>query len=204
VPPSYVNMKNSFGDTPKDVFVTSHKELQENGEKWMKDTANYCMLVATLIATVVFAAVFTVPGGNNQESGIPILLRSNWFMVFFVSDAITLFSSSTSIVIFLSILTSRYTEKDFFKSLPTKLALGLATLFISISGMVVAFSATCFLVYNNKITWAPVVIITAASIPVTFFFLLHYTLWADTFISTFSTFRSRFFFRPWPLNHRLF
>jgi uncharacterized membrane protein len=83
--------------------------LQENGEKWMKDTANYCMLVATLIATVVFAAAFTVPGGNNQESGIPILLRSNWFMVFFVSDAITLFSSSTSIVIFLSILTSRYT-----------------------------------------------------------------------------------------------
>jgi hypothetical protein len=134
------------------------------------------MLVATLIATVVFAAAFTVLGGNNQESGIPILLRNNWFMVFFVSDAITLFSSSTSIVIFLSILTSRYTEKDFFNSLPTKLAFGLATLFISIVGMVVAFSATCFLVYNSKITWAPVVIITAASIPVTFFVLLHYTL----------------------------
>ncbi|XP_059438836.1 ankyrin repeat-containing protein ITN1-like isoform X3 [Corylus avellana] len=202
VQPSYVNKKNSFGDTPRDIFIKSHKELQENGEKWMKDTANYCMLVATLIATVVFAAAFTVPGGNNQESGIPIFLRSNWFMVFFVSDAIALFSSSTSIVIFLSILTSRYTERDFFKSLPTKLAFGLATLFISIAGMVVAFSATCFLVYNSKITWAPVVIIAAASIPVTFFFLLHYTLWADTFISTFSTFRSRFFFRPF--NHRLF
>jgi hypothetical protein len=45
----------------------THKDLQKDGEKWMKDTANYCMLVATLIATVIFAIAFTVPGGNNQE-----------------------------------------------------------------------------------------------------------------------------------------
>jgi predicted membrane channel-forming protein YqfA (hemolysin III family) len=74
----------------------------------MKDTTNYCMLVATLIATVVFAATFTVPGDNNQEIGIPIFLTNNWFMVFFISDAMAMLSSSTLILIFLSILTSRY------------------------------------------------------------------------------------------------
>ncbi|KAF5465169.1 hypothetical protein F2P56_015198 [Juglans regia] len=64
--------------TSKDIFVDTHKKLQKNGEKWMKVTASSCMLVATLIATVVFPSAFTIPGGNNQE-GIPIFLESNWF-----------------------------------------------------------------------------------------------------------------------------
>jgi hypothetical protein len=43
----------------------------------MKDTTNYCMLVVTLIATVVFAAAFTILGGNNQETETPIFLKNN-------------------------------------------------------------------------------------------------------------------------------
>jgi hypothetical protein len=193
VPLSYVNMKNFEGETPKEIFIKRHTYLQKDGEKWMKDTANYCMLVATLIATVIFAAAFTVPGGSNQETGTPIFLRSNWFMVFFISDTIALYSSSTSIAIFLSILTSRYTEEDFYRSLPSKLVFGLATLFISMAGMMVAFSATCFLVYRNVRAWVPVVVITSVAVPVTSFVVLHHKLWVDTFLSTY---KSRFLFRP--------
>ncbi|XP_059436359.1 ankyrin repeat-containing protein ITN1-like [Corylus avellana] len=80
VPPSYLNQKNSNGQTPKEIFIEAHTDLQKDGETWMKDTSNYSMLVATLIATVIFAAAFTVPGGNNQETGTPIFLRSTWFM----------------------------------------------------------------------------------------------------------------------------
>ncbi|XP_042964507.1 uncharacterized protein LOC122298704 [Carya illinoinensis] len=74
VPKSYVNKLNEKGETPRDIFVRNHEKLQKNGEQWMNNTANSCMLVATLIATVVFPAAFTVPGGNNQETGIPIFL----------------------------------------------------------------------------------------------------------------------------------
>ncbi|XP_062160464.1 ankyrin repeat-containing protein NPR4-like isoform X3 [Alnus glutinosa] len=193
VPWHYVNKRNSNSQTPKEIFIKAHKDLQLDGEKWMKDTANYCMLVATLIATVIFAAIFTVPGGSNQETGTPIFLRRNWFMVFFISDAIALCSSSTSIVIFLSILTSRYTEEDFFKSLPSKLVFGLVTLFISMAGMMVAFSATCFLVYSSVKAWVPFVVITLVGIPVVLFVWLHHELWVDTFLSTY---KSRFLFRP--------
>ncbi|XP_062162588.1 uncharacterized protein LOC133869567 isoform X2 [Alnus glutinosa] len=79
VPNSFVNEKNKANKTPKEIFIEKHANLQKNGEKWMKVTANYCMLVATLIATVIFAAAFTVPGGSNQETGIPIFLRRTWF-----------------------------------------------------------------------------------------------------------------------------
>ncbi|CAA2966411.1 ankyrin repeat-containing NPR4-like [Olea europaea subsp. europaea] len=115
----------------------------------MKDTTSSCMVVATLIATVAFAAAFTIPGGNN-EIGIPVFLKNKRFTVFVISDAVAMFSLATSVMIFLSILTSRYTEDDFLFSLPVKLMVGLISLFASIVCMVLTFSATFFLVYNEK------------------------------------------------------
>ncbi|XP_059436324.1 ankyrin repeat-containing protein At5g02620-like [Corylus avellana] len=192
VPPSYVYMKNSEHETPNDIFIREHKVLYEKGEKWMKQTANYCMVVATLIATVVFTAAFTVPGGNHQITGKPLLLNSISFKVFFISNGIALVFSSTSILIFLSILTSRYGEKDFFKSIPLRLLFGLAALFIAIAGMVIAFSATFFLVYYSEAKWAPILITSLASIPIILFVLAHFRLYVDTIHSTYW---SRFLFR---------
>ncbi|KAF2302731.1 hypothetical protein GH714_001517 [Hevea brasiliensis] len=107
VQPLYTEMENSEGKTPDCVFVLEHKKLKREGEKWMKETASSCMVVATLIATVMFAAAFTVPGGNNNSTGRPIFLYTRSFIVFVTSDALGLFSSASSILIFLSILTSR-------------------------------------------------------------------------------------------------
>ncbi|KAG6624391.1 ankyrin repeat-containing protein ITN1-like [Carya illinoinensis] len=203
VPKSYLSEQNvkedtdgdtdENGDTPRDIFVKTHEKLQKDGEKWMKDTANSCMLVAALIATVVFPAAFTVPGGNNQETSIPIFLESNWFTVFLVSDAVAMLFSSSSILVFLSILTSRYTEKDFLKSLPRKLVLGLATLLISIVGMLIAFTAACFLVFKSKTSVPIRIIVAAPAIPISLFVILHYSLWFDIFCSAFSS--NRFLFR---------
>ncbi|KAK3438732.1 hypothetical protein EUGRSUZ_C03528, partial [Eucalyptus grandis] len=69
-------------------FIGNHKELRESGEKWMKDTADKCMLVSTLIATVLFAAAFTVPGGNDDNTGVPLLLGQDSLLVFAISDAL--------------------------------------------------------------------------------------------------------------------
>lgn len=192
MPPSYLNKKNSKGLTPGELFTREHENLRREGENWMKNTANYCMIVATLITTVVFAAAFTVPGGSNQETGTPIFFKTRWFRVFFISNAIALVFSSSSILIFLSILTSRFTEKDFLTSLPSQLLLGFTTLFISIVSMVVAFSTTSFLVFKSEMVWLPIVIITLACVPIILFILLHYKLWVDIFVSTFL---SRFSFR---------
>ncbi|XP_059436354.1 ankyrin repeat-containing protein NPR4-like [Corylus avellana] len=193
VPRSCLNGLNSQNKTPKQVFTMEHSDLRKDGEKWMRETSNYCMLVATLIATMIFAAAFTVPGGNDQTTGTPLFFRSNWLMVFFISDAIALCSSSTSIAIFLSILTSRYTEEEFLTSLPSKLMLGFATLFFSMVGMMVAFSATCFLVYTRVRAWASFAVVISVGIPIISFVGLHLRLFVDIFHSTYN---SRFLFRP--------
>ncbi|XP_023635283.1 ankyrin repeat-containing protein ITN1-like [Capsella rubella] len=185
VPRSYIKSKNSEGKVAQDLFTNGHNDLRKEGEKWMKDTATSCMLVATLIATVVFAAAFTVPGGNNEEIGLPILQNRKWFNIFILSDAVALCSSSTSIVIFLSILTSRYAEDDFLVSLPSRLMLGLLSLFVSIIAMVIAFCATLFLIYDRRFAWNLALIISLASITAFSFALLHVQLWFDTLRSAY-------------------
>ncbi|KAM1296494.1 hypothetical protein ACFX2F_023558 [Malus domestica] len=165
------------------LFTHNHKELHEKGEKWMKDTASSYIIVSALIITIIFAAAFTVPGVNNQETGFPVFLNEKLFMVFIVSDAISLFSSVTSALMLLCILTSRYAEDDFLKSLPTKMIIGLSTLFISVATMMVAYSSAIFLMLRDKL-WIITPIFFLASIPVIFVWM-QFPLLVEIFVSTY-------------------
>ncbi|MBA0778313.1 hypothetical protein Gotri_006188 [Gossypium trilobum] len=179
VQPLYKEMRDSNGRTPRMLFMEEHAKLMKEGEKWMKSTASSCMLVATLITTVMFAAIFTVPGGNDNEKGTPIFLEATSFVIFAVSDALALFSSVTSILMFLSILTSRYAEEDFLRLLPQRLIVGLTTLFLSIAAMLVAFGATFCIVLSQRLAWIPVPVAFIACIPVTLFAFLQFPLLLD-------------------------
>ncbi|XP_076916389.1 uncharacterized protein LOC143576084, partial [Bidens hawaiensis] len=193
IPPQYIERKNNAGETPRELFTKKHADLVNKGEQWMKDTASQCMVVATLIATIVFAAAFTLPGGYNQGTGIPFFRKEPALIIFVISDAISLISSSTSILIFLSILTSRYAENDYLASLPNKLMFGIATLFLSIVTMMIAFSASFFVLYDKKVEWVPITITSLAAMPVILFAILQFRLLKDIYYSTYG---SRHLFRP--------
>ncbi|KAF3455390.1 hypothetical protein FNV43_RR00013 [Rhamnella rubrinervis] len=105
-------MKNSDGYTPQALFVETPKCLRKECERWMKETAKASLLVPTLIAIVLFSAHFSFPGGFDY-SRQPVLQNQNLSEVFLTSDAVGLVASSTSMLMFLSILTSRYAEIDF-------------------------------------------------------------------------------------------
>ena len=72
VPDYFKESKNALKQTPSDVFTEEHKNLLEKAEKWMKDTASSYSIVGALIITLLFAAAFTFPGGNDQNAGVPI------------------------------------------------------------------------------------------------------------------------------------
>ncbi|KAJ4827690.1 hypothetical protein Tsubulata_035284 [Turnera subulata] len=181
---NYAYNVNSNGDTPRQLFTKNHKELKNEGEQWMKDTATSSTVVGALIITIMFTAAFTVPGGNIQETGLPLFRRSKTFLIFIISDAISLFSSSTSVLMFLGILTSRYAEDDFLKSLPTKLIIGLSTLFLSIVTMMIAFCATLIIMLHGRLSVIiPVVLL--ASVPICLFARLQFPLLVEIFMSTY-------------------
>ncbi|XP_059298414.1 ankyrin repeat-containing protein NPR4-like [Lycium ferocissimum] len=144
----------------------------------MKGTTNSCTIAAVLIAAIAFAAAITVPGGNDGESGLPIFARNSAFIVFAISNAASLFTSSTSLLVFLSVLTSRYAKEDFLYALPRSLILGLLTLFLSITLMTVSFSATVYIVFRQKKVYVLVPVIVMACLPIISFVLLQFPLLA--------------------------
>ncbi|KAM1273332.1 hypothetical protein ACFX2H_023243 [Malus domestica] len=181
---SAISTKNKDGLTPPELFTKNHEKLHKEGEKWMKGTTTSYTVVSTLIITIMVAAAFTVPGGNNQETGFPIFLNEKLFVVFVVSYVVSLFSSATSALMFLSILTSRYAKDDFLTSLPTKMIIGLSTLFISIATMMVAFSSALFIMLQDK-PWITYPIIFLAGVPVILFIWMQSPLLVEIFVSTF-------------------
>ncbi|KAK8468233.1 hypothetical protein PHAVU_007G258800 [Phaseolus vulgaris] len=194
MPLSSIEEPNCIGITPRQVFTVEHEELVEKEESWMKRTAKSCMVVSTLITTGVFTAAFSVPGGTNDDKGgSPNYLQKPAFLVFALSDSIALISSSTSILIFLSILISRYAEDDFLTSLPLKLMSGLLALFISIVSMMVAFSSAFFITYWEGVKWVPNLISAIAFVPIPVFIFLQFSLWSDI---VYSAYICSFLFRP--------
>ncbi|KAL8466125.1 hypothetical protein ACS0TY_035294 [Phlomoides rotata] len=177
--------ENNDGKTPKMVFREEHKRLKEEGEKWMKDTANSYIIVAALIVTVVFAAAITVPGGNDSNSGYPMLYKKEAFIVFAISDVGSLFTSITSLLMFLSIMTSRYAEEDFMYALPKRLCFGLLTLFVSIILLMVAFCASTYVVLGRERNWVLILVAALASLPVASFVFLQFPLLVDVVSSTY-------------------
>lgn len=149
VHPKCKESRNDDGKKPRELFTETHKELVKAGEKWAKETAASFTVVGTLITTIMFAAAFTVPGGNNQDTGVPIFSKRTTFTTFIIADAVSLFTCTTSVLIFISILTSRYAEKDFLRGLPWKLLFGLVFLFLSVVSMMVAFCAALAIVLNE-------------------------------------------------------
>ncbi|KAB1206365.1 KN motif and ankyrin repeat domain-containing protein 2 [Morella rubra] len=78
---------NSENMRPKEIFTRDHKELLKQGEEWMKGTATSCTVVGALIVTIMFAVAFAVPGGNNQDTGLPMFSKDKLFALFIISDA---------------------------------------------------------------------------------------------------------------------
>ncbi|KAF2309310.1 hypothetical protein GH714_001569 [Hevea brasiliensis] len=70
LPPKFGERLNENFLTPSALFTKEHKELVKEGERWMKNNTASCMVVAALIATVMFTTAFTAPGGNDQ-TGFP-------------------------------------------------------------------------------------------------------------------------------------
>ncbi|KAG6628916.1 hypothetical protein CIPAW_14G046000 [Carya illinoinensis] len=185
-PPSCNERLNNDGLTPRQLFTKEHQELRKDGEKWMKGTTTSCTVVGALIITIMFAAAFTIPGGNKQDTGLPISVHDKLFKLFIVDDSLSLFSSSTLVLMFLGILTSCYAEEDFLISLPKKMIIGLFALFFSIATMMIAFSAALLLMLSGKY-WIVVPTIGLARVPIILFVLMQFRLLIDMLGSTYGS-----------------
>ncbi|ESR65486.1 hypothetical protein CICLE_v10009509mg [Citrus x clementina] len=163
--------------TASDLFDLTHEDQLRKAQEWIKETAQACSVLAILIATVVFTAAFTIPGGNN-EKGFPHFLRSPLFYVFTVTDVASLSFSLSSVVMFLSILTSPRESSDFLSDLPSKLTTGFILLFFSVLTSMITFSASLLLIIRLGKKWTAT-LYAAAIFPVVILALMEFPVYTN-------------------------
>ncbi|XP_052197236.1 ankyrin repeat-containing protein ITN1-like [Diospyros lotus] len=186
--PMFRKLRNKDKKTPEDLFKETHKDLKKEARDWLKDIAQSCSVVATLIVTIMFTAAFTVPGGENDDTGLPRKLGSKYFTIYIISDALSLLFSCTSAMIFLGIHTSLFREDDFLFKLPLALMFGLLTLFLSIATMMMAFGIALFIMLREHFMWISIPMLTLGSIPVSIYAILHVRIFIHVFRSTFRSY----------------
>ncbi|KAM7262830.1 hypothetical protein ACFE04_000513 [Oxalis oulophora] len=176
MPPRYAMHRSKVeNETAEEFFKRKHKPLLKEAQDWLKRTSESSSTVAVLIATAAFTAAYTVPGGPNDD-GLPILLDRTFFIVFTIMDVLSLASSLTSVVMFLSILTSPFQIEDFRYNLPRKLVLGFTLLFFSVAVTMLAFAATVLLIVDLKSRSSMLLVYMVAFLPVSIFALLQFPL----------------------------
>ncbi|KAF4384090.1 hypothetical protein G4B88_030986 [Cannabis sativa] len=172
VQPWLKSKRNKEKQTPKDLFTKSHTNLAKEAEKWMKENAEISLIVATIIVTVIAQEAFNIYGNNNQ---VPLILL--------LSNSIAMSSSITSIILFLTILISRFTETELFKPLPCSFIGGIISLFISVTFMMVSFCVTSFT--SSRPNSLPYITIALQLFPITLFGYLVFPVLRDLVHSTF-------------------
>ncbi|RWR75638.1 serine/threonine-protein phosphatase 6 regulatory ankyrin repeat subunit B-like protein [Cinnamomum micranthum f. kanehirae] len=176
MPTNLLAIRNGEGKTSMEVFEETHEGIIKDGVKWLNSTSQSCSVIAALIASVAYASAATVPGGDNQNNGIPILKGDPSFDIFIIASLAALCFSVTSLTMFLSVLTSNYMIEDFLYNLPTKLLLGLTTLFISIGAMLVSFCAGHFFNIGDRNRNAGSPVFAIICLPVSAYVLTQFRL----------------------------
>ena len=139
---------------------------------------NSCTAVDTLIVTIMFAAAITIPGGNKQESSLPMFLNVKVF------NALSLLFASISLLMFLGFTSSSYKAEDFLQSLPKKMMIGISTLIISIATMMITFCASLSIILKGKSS-VIIPVICLASVPVALFAWMQLRLLKDMIVLTY-------------------
>lgn len=132
------------------------KKINKLHEEGLNNAINSTTVVAVLIATVAFAAIFTVPGeytgGQNDvptgfSPGQANIAHKTAFMLFFVFDSVALFISLAVVVVQTSVVVIESKAKKQMMAIINKL-MWLACVLISVS-----FLALSFVVVGHEEMW---------------------------------------------------
>ncbi|KAH0468651.1 hypothetical protein IEQ34_001883 [Dendrobium chrysotoxum] len=140
---------SKFGTHRMDILMGKDQRRPEEELIRYRTLASNLAIVAVLIATVTFAAAFTLPGGynndgSNQGQGMAILAKKLAFKVFLISDTISMLSSIS--VTCLVICTGSLDHDIRLHSIIT----AMKFMWVALGGMVVAFSMGIYVVVVSK------------------------------------------------------
>ncbi|KAL6011203.1 Ankyrin repeat-containing protein itn1 [Asimina triloba] len=127
------------------------KELRKLHREGINNATNSVTVVAVLFATVAFAAIFTVPGGDDQ-SGQAVVVSRLSFKIFFLFNAVALFTSLAVVVVQITLVRGETKSERRVVVVINKL-MWLASVCTS-----VAFIASSYIVVGRHHKWAAILV----------------------------------------------
>ncbi|CAO2815549.1 unnamed protein product [Amaranthus hypochondriacus] len=149
-----------YANVPRSVPLGT-ENLNRTQKIKYTDRFHTLLVVCSLIATVTFAASFTIPGGyssSNKNEGMATLAHKFAFQVFVISNTISMFSSMFSAIVLI------WAHLDDIELSLLALNLSLPFLCIALSMMSVAFMAGLFVVLYNMCNGLAIMVLVMGTI----------------------------------------
>ncbi|KAI7756164.1 hypothetical protein M8C21_018944, partial [Ambrosia artemisiifolia] len=178
-------LEDSDTNHPCNTMPKLYRQRLVKVEQSMKNTAESFSITAALMTAILFAAGIIVQDASNKESEMLTIKVKTPLFIFVISNAISLFASNTALLVFLSILAPGFAEKGFLLGLPRRLFIGLCSFFLCIAAMIVAFSASLFLVFSDQKPWKLHLICGLLFSAIAFSVTLQFPLMVDLFKSAY-------------------
>ncbi|KAJ9182217.1 hypothetical protein P3X46_006238 [Hevea brasiliensis] len=108
-----------FGKMVVKNWDEERKEREEKVIPELEKAKDSHLVAAALVATVTFAAAFTLPGGyvsdeNESKRGTPILSKNSAFKAFVITDAIAMVLSTSSVFIHFIMVMLGYKQRYYW------------------------------------------------------------------------------------------
>ncbi|CAL9202310.1 unnamed protein product [Musa hybrid cultivar] len=142
VPKELVYSRNAQEMTAEEMFSLSHQALLKNCKDQLMETGRLC---SGLVAAVVFASSFSVPGDKDPATGNPVYFGRAAFTVFSHTYVFGLSCAATSLVLFLSLAMSPYKEQQFRRIIPIKYFFARSSFGFAMLSFLVAFTCNIYL-----------------------------------------------------------
>ncbi|XP_078159876.1 ankyrin repeat-containing protein ITN1-like [Carex rostrata] len=127
------------------------KELRKLHREGINNATNSVTVVAVLFATVAFAAIFTVPGGNTND-GVAVVSSTAAFKIFFIFNAVALFTSLAVVVVQITLVRGETKAERRVVEVINKL-MWLASVCTT-----VAFISSAYIVVGRRFQWAALLV----------------------------------------------
>ncbi|KMZ73463.1 hypothetical protein ZOSMA_148G00110 [Zostera marina] len=163
----------------------ANKKQEKEEIERCRAIADNLTIVSVLIATVTFAAAFTLPGGYKSDpgtdAGMAVLTNRNAFQIFLISNTLAMI---TSIVVTYLLVQTRSQDHDVrMQSIQTSRGL----MKISIAGMSLAFATGTYVVISTDSEWlALVVIVMSCFVPIALYTIKIWPSWYRVVVNGFN------------------